>query len=414
MDPHGLTLGVEEEYLLLDPATGAPVPVAEQVLAEAGRGNAGGSDLQPELVRAQVEIATPVCHELDEVQEALSAARHRLVAAATGAGVVLAPVGAAPVHAAGRVPVTAKDRYRAIADQSPAVVAEHLVNGMHVHVAVPGRAAGVTVLNRLRPWLHVLLALSANSPMWRGADTGFSSWRGVHALRWGTAGPPPAFADDRDYDRRVDALVATGVVIDRAQLYWTMRLAERYETVEVRVCDVQLDPETATMLAGLVRGLAARALADAEHGVPEPVLDPELVWAASWQAAREGCAGELVDLTGSRGPRLRPAEDVVAGLLDHVAPHAQLDPVLATLAGTLLAGGGAGRQRRAIARAGVPGLLDLLGALVLPVPAQGGAEGYAAAAGDQPSRLRADSSRTVAAKAAALTPSSPPTRCPRR
>jgi carboxylate-amine ligase len=365
----GPTLGVEEEYLLLDPATGSPVPVAERVLAEAGRGDAGGSDLQPELVRAQLEIATPICHDLEEVQEALTAARTRLVAAASGAGVVLAPLGAAPVHPGGHVPVTPKDRYRAIADQSPAVVAEHLVNGMHVHVGVPGRAAGVTVLNRLRPWLHVLLALSANSPMWRGTDTGFASWRGVHTLRWGAAGPPPAFVDTRDYDRRVDALVAAGVVIDRAQLYWTMRLAERYETVEVRVCDVQLDVETATMLAGLVRGLAARALADAEQGVPEPVLDPELVWAASWQAAREGCAGQLVDLTDPRDPRLRPAEDVVAGLLDHVAPHAQLDPVLATLAGTLLAGGGAGQQRRVFARAGMAGLVDLLRAHVLPVTA---------------------------------------------
>ena len=356
----GPSVGVEEEYLLLDPGTGAPVPVAEQVLAEAGRGNTGGSDLQPELVRAQVEIATPVCHELDEVLQALTAARHRLTAAAAGAGVVLAPLGAAPVHADRRVPVTAKDRYRAIAERSPAVVAEHLVNGMHVHVGVPGRAAGVTVLNRLRPWLHVLLALSANSPLWRGADTGFASWRGVHSLRWGTAGPPPAFVDPADYERRIDALVAAGAVIDRAQLYWTMRLAERYQTVEVRVCDVQLDPETATMLAALVRGLGARALADAERGVPEPVLDPELVWAASWQAAREGCAGELVDVTDPRAPLLRPAEDVVARLLDHVAAHTRLDPVLATLAGTLLAGGGAGSQRRAFERGGIHGLVDLL------------------------------------------------------
>jgi carboxylate-amine ligase len=307
-------------------------------------------------------------------------------------------VGAAPVHAGGQVPVTGKDRYRAIAAQSPAVVAEHLVNGMHVHVGVPGRAAGITVLNRLRPWLHVLLALSANSPMWRGGDTGFASWRGVHALRWGAAGPPPAFGDLADYERRVDALVAVGAVLDRAQLYWTMRLAERYETVEVRVCDVQLDPGTATMLAGLVRGLGARALADAGEGVPEPALDPELVWAASWQAAREGCGGELVDLTDPRGPRLRPAEDVVAGLLDHVAPHTSLDPVLPTLAGTLIAGGGAGSQRRAFARGGVPGLIDLLRAHVLAPPEND--DQRSGTAGAQPPPDFAASSRTTDTKTA--------------
>jgi carboxylate-amine ligase len=163
-----------------------------------------------------------------------------------------------------------------------------------------------------------------------------------------------------------------------------MRLAERYETVEVRVCDVQLDPGTATMLAALVRGLGARALADAERGVPEPVLDPELAWAASWQAAREGCAGELVDLTDPRAPRLRPAEDVVAGLLDHIASPARLDTVMTTLAGTLLAGGGAGAQRRAFARAGVPGLVGLLRAHVLQVPGDGEAKGPAAAVAGGP------------------------------
>ena len=142
MDQEELTVGVEEEYLLLHPDTGAPVPVAERVLAEAGRGNAGGSDLQPELVRAQVEIATPVCHELDEVQEAFDGRANRLVAAAAGAGVVLAPVGAAPVHAAGNVPVTAKDRYRAIADQSPAVVASISSTGCTCTWASPAGSRG--------------------------------------------------------------------------------------------------------------------------------------------------------------------------------------------------------------------------------------------------------------------------------
>jgi carboxylate-amine ligase len=216
--------------------------------------------------------------------------------------------------------------------------------------------------------LHVLLALSANSPVWRGRDTGFASWRAVQGQRWGVEGVPPAFRDAPDYYRRVDMLLATGVVLDRAQLYWSMRLAERHPTVEVRVADVQLDVEAAVMIAAFVRALAVVALREARDELPVPDLPVELVRAAGWQAARHGTSADLVDLTDLDGgpggmPRMRPAEEVVGRLLDHVAPAArvvELDQVLPTVAATLIGAGGADRQRRALARGGLPELLDLL------------------------------------------------------
>ena len=183
-----------------------------------------------------------------ELEAHLRSARRRLAAAAEAQGAVLSPVGAAPVgepHAS----ITASDRYLAMHDAVPALLDEQLLNGMHVHVGVPSRAAGVDVVNRLRPRLHVLIALAANSPFWRGRDSGFASWRSVHLQRWPVEGPTPFFAGLEDYERRVETLLASGVIMDRAMLYWHARVSDRYPTVEIRVTDVALDAATAVRCA---------------------------------------------------------------------------------------------------------------------------------------------------------------------
>ena len=116
------------------------------------------------------------------------------------------------------------------------------------------------MLAAVRPWLPVLLALSANSPFWRGRDSGFASFRAVHFARWPVEGAPPVFASVEDYERRADDLLTTGAIADRGQLYWHARLSEHEPTVEVRVADVQLDAADAVVLAGLVRAIGHATL----------------------------------------------------------------------------------------------------------------------------------------------------------
>ena len=308
------TFGVEEEFLLLDRSSGLPMWVADAVLEQAGRPRPRGpvSSLTREVVRCQVESATPVCRSATELEGHLRSARRRLAAAAEAHGAVLAPVGAAPLgepHAS----VTASDRYLAMHHAVPALLNEQILNGMHVHVAVPGRAAGVDVVNRLRPSLHVLLALSANSPFWRGRDSGFASWRSVHAQRWPVEGPPPFFAGLEDHERRVETLLNSGVIMDRAMVYWHARVSERYPTVEIRVTDVALDAATAVRCASLARALVAQALSEGSLGLPVSRPAPEALRAAAWQAAQKGVGDGLLDLTPSLGrrPRLRPAATLV-------------------------------------------------------------------------------------------------------
>ncbi len=334
-----ITLGVEEEYLLFDPATGLPVAVAEEVLDVAGLDDAVSvAEVQHELLQVQIEAATPVCETLDEVGGHLLRLRHALGTAAERVGCRIGASGSAPFSVDGHPAITDDRRYKSMYEDAPQLVDEQMINGMHVHVAVPDRAAGVFVLNRLRPWLPVLVAVGANSPLWRGRDTGFASWRTVVFGRWPVSGPPPPFADAADYDRRVRALVTGGAIRDAGQIYWQARLSERYPTIEVRAPDVQMRVEETVMLAGLIRGLVLTALR-------EP---------------RRGLEGLLVGVGG--GPV--QARDAVQDLLKYVTPA--LDECgdseqVTALVGLLLEdGNGCSRQRRALQTSGPLGVLNLL------------------------------------------------------
>ncbi|MFI5531796.1 glutamate--cysteine ligase [Kitasatospora sp. NPDC051853] len=366
-----LSLGVEEEYLLVDPRDCAPVPRAAEVLATAGSAPAlREQEAQHELLRAQVETATPVCGELAEVGRHLARVRAGLSAAAARHGCRVVAVGAAPFEADEPVGVTDSERYRRAERQAPLLVDDLLLNGMHVHVGVADEEERVAVLNRLRPWLPVLVAMAANSPFRGGVDSRFASWRTVGFDRWAVSGPPPHFADAADHRARLRALEEAEVIADRGQLYWHARLSARYPTVEVRAADVQLTATDAELFAGVVRGLAAAGLLAARAGRRWPAPHGELLSAMTWHAARTGLAGSLVSpVTG----RARPAAEVVDELWEHAAPGLAAAGDTELVAGLwhdfAREGNGAERQRRWFAAGGRPGLTEgLLASTMAPGP----------------------------------------------
>ncbi|MBM9508144.1 glutamate--cysteine ligase [Streptomyces sp. KK5PA1] len=383
------TLGVEEEYLLLDRGTALPSPSAGLVQSAA--------DLEPvltrgevtsELLQAQIEIATPVCTGLDEVTAHLARLRQALAAAALRTGCRLAATGGAPLSTGHAVPVTQKQRYREMHADAARLVDEQLICGMHIHVAVPDRSAGAAALGRIRPWLPLLVALGANSPFWDGRDTGFASWRTVVFGRWPVSGSPPFVSGGAQYERRVAALLATGVIPDRKQIYWHARLSEGYPTLEVRAPDVQVDVDSAVTLAGLTRAMVATALREARHGVRP--LDPpgSILYASGWHAARHGLTDDLVD---PRHGTPDAAADVVAALLDHVRPalncFGDTDRVTAGVERLITRGTGAARQRAALATGGLDALLDLI------APAREPAGGSARGSAREPAPRPADDTR---------------------
>jgi len=337
-----VTLGVEEEFVLLDPATGAVVLAGPELVRMLG----GEPGVSQELMRFQVETATGVCTSLDEAGHELLRLRRLAAAAAAQLGCRLVASGIAPYHAPGLAAVTPQPRYQELARRYAPVVAQAGTCACHVHIAVPSRDLGVQVLARLRPWLAPLLAITANSPIAAGHDTGWASWRHVLQSRWPTATPPAAWPDAAAYDAAVRRLIGCGAALDERNVYFLARLSPRYPTVEVRVADVCLDAGAAVLLAGLTRALVATALDQARRGAPVATPPDRQVTAALAAAARHGLAGAAADpATGQAAA----AAALRARLLDHVYPaladHGDTETVTRLLHRLDQRGTGADRQR---------------------------------------------------------------------
>jgi YbdK family carboxylate-amine ligase len=204
------TLGVEEEFLLADPTTGEPVAVNKAVAAHAAD---RGVQLELELTSCQIETTSDVVGGSGELRDQLTRLRRTAADAAEASGAKLLAV-AVPPTVPREFPITDNARYREIAEKFGMLAHEQGICGCHVHVAVPSREVAIRASNRLRPWLPLFLALSANSAIYRNTDTGYASFRSVLWARLPNAGPPPHFDSIDEYDAAVEMLHAAGVVLD--------------------------------------------------------------------------------------------------------------------------------------------------------------------------------------------------------
>ena len=341
-----VTVGVEEEFHLVDPARRTPAEDAELVLAA---GAALGLRLEPELQRSQIEVATGVCTDRAGLRAEIAVQRRAAAAAAAAAGLVVAGAGSLPGPMDLDGQAYPGRRYERIVAEYAELGRQQLVCAMQTQVGVADRELAVAALPRVGAWLPVLLALSASSPYFDGADTGYASYRAVLWSRWPSAGPVLPFASAAEYDETVRGLIDSGTVTDPGMVYFDVRPSARYPTVEVRICDSVPLLDDAVTLAGLSRALVLTAVREASGSAPAyPLPRPELVRAARWRAARSGVTGVLVD---PRGPRALPAREVVTALLDHLRPAldemGDWDEVSEGVAALVRRGTSADRQRAA-------------------------------------------------------------------
>src|SRR4051794_35983773 len=339
------TVGVEEEYHLLDETTFALVAGVDDVLPRAQR--ALGDDVQPELNQAQIEIGTPVCTTLDEVRTELARLRQSVQRAADDAGHRISAAGTHPFSSWEDQRITDKPAYRKLAARYAHLADSTVINGCHVHVCLPDREEAVLTMNRMRRWLAPLLALSASSPYWRGHDTGYASYRTEVFGRWPTSGLPELFDDEAAYDTLLDQLISTGAIDEPARIYWHVRPSAKFDTLEVRVADVCTSIDDAVLIAGLARALVQRCHRDVLDQVPSDDVRTEVVRMAVWQAARSGMTGELIDLEAMRPA---PAASIVDQLLNHVRLTCDDDDwsTLRHLADAVIARGTSAARQRAI------------------------------------------------------------------
>ncbi|MFI5826193.1 glutamate--cysteine ligase [Streptomyces sp. NPDC051578] len=343
-----LTVGVEEEFLLVDARTFRVVPAAPLILATAG-GHA--HQLHAEGTRYQVELSTPVADSAVTLREELAALRRTLAAAARAHGCRLVAAPSPIVAVQGPLHLTDDEPRQREQHRRFGSLTETLVScGRHIHIGTLDVDTAVAVSNRVRPWLPTLIALAANSPFWGGRDTGHSSWRAMAWSGWPSAGLPPHFPSTAHFRRSVQTLLRSGAALDTKMVYWDLRPSGNWPTLEIRAPDMSSDIDSAVLQAELGRALVATALHEIAEQRPDPPVRDEVLRLARWRAAHDGLEGFGLDpYTGVE----LPAADLAEALLDLVAPelaaYGDLDHAAKTMARLLRDGSGAHRQRRAYA-----------------------------------------------------------------
>ncbi|MFG1946740.1 glutamate--cysteine ligase [Nonomuraea sp. NPDC048826] len=344
-DGEVIKVGVEEEFHVVSLATRRLAGRAEQLLEGLPSGR-----FTHELQRSMVESNSSPFLRLEDLARDLGELRTRLIRRADELGLGISAAGSPLLADLDELKVSPDPRYEQMLSDYQQLTREQLICGTHVHAEVKNRDEAVAVAHRLTPWLPPLLALSASSPFWDGADTGYASYRTLVWQRWPTAGPMSKFESAAEYEQMIQELIRSEVISDPGMLYFDIRPSDHLPTVELRICDSCPQLSDIVLIAGLFRALVARELEALRHGV-EREVQLEAVRAATWQAARSGLEGELIDPVGGVP---RPAPVVIRRLVEGLRPQLEessdWELVSALVEEALARGSSAERQRRAFAR----------------------------------------------------------------
>ena len=344
MQEPAFSIGIEEEYLLVDPDTmalaEAPVGLMEACAAELE------DQVSPEFLQCQIEIGTNVCADVGQAREDLIRLRSAVARHAADHG--LAPIAAAchPFSDWKEQHHTDKDRYNDLRRDLGGVARRLLICGMHVHVGIPDQEDRIDVMNQLSYFLPHLLALSASSPFWQGEDTGLASYRLTVFDNLPRTGLPPQLWSWAEFQRSVDAIVDLGLIEDASKIWWDLRPSAKFPTIEARICDVSPKVETALTIAALVQCLARFLWRMKGRNQRWRIYDNFLISENRWMAQRYGATRGLIDF-GQR--EIIPVAHLVEELIDLLAEDAEALGCTAELEGArdiILGGTSAERQRR--------------------------------------------------------------------
>lgn len=347
----GPAFGVEEEYHLVEPDTFALAN--RPALAASAHERRAGAHLRPEMLTSQLEAATGVCTDLDELRNALISARCEAASAAAGADALILAASSHPTAPLGDIDVMAIPRYERLIERFGTLVRQFNLCGCHVHVSVPDLETAVLIMTHARPYLPVLSALTGSSPFHEGHDTDYDSFRLAWLALWPQGGLPPALGSATEYTGMVEQLSRVGVIEDASTLLWELRPSARFPTLEFRVGDVCTDIADTVLYAGLARSLVRTLGRRAERGDPPSRVADAVLWAARWRAARYGITGQLWSPTRSTlVPASVAVDDLIAELRDDLDEHGEFCHLDALWARLRSRGTSAARQRRMLAATG--------------------------------------------------------------
>ncbi|MDQ4033161.1 MAG: glutamate--cysteine ligase [Actinomycetota bacterium] len=351
-----LTIGVEEEFFVFDPAgrdfSREGLPGFDR-LKNRHSCNGGVYGFDHEFHLSIIESRTGICRDLKQVRTQIQELRDALIRAGAESDLLILAAGTSPLGNWRTTRITDKARYAEIAQHYREVAQRRMTCGCHVHVGIADRDIAVQVLNRVVPWLPNLLALSASSPFYDAADTGYQSSR---SLLWGgfpVAGTPPIFSSHKDYAQNIRLLISTGSILDEGHIYWDARLGVKYDTLEFRIADACTTVDELVLQVGLCRALALTCMNEITNNRPLPAAQPELIRAAMWRAARSGVDDDLIDVVAQEKVTATVMLDRLLNYLRHALEElGDWDEVVDLVGQARQRGTSARRQRQVLARTG--------------------------------------------------------------
>ena len=316
------TVGVEEELMIVDAKSYSLVNAIESLLEDAGASNVERTDgeIKPELMESVLEIATKPCGDVVEAGDQLRSLRMNVRETAAARGLAIGSAGTHPFAMWEDQRIVARPRYRDLISALRFVARQELIFGMHVHVGLDDADKAIHVANGMRVHIPVLLALSANSPFWRGDRTGLLSTRTPIFRQFPRVGMPPAYKDWDDWEANVAFMVSSGVMEDYTYLWYDVRPHPNLGTVEIRVCDSQTRVEHTVALTALIQAMVHELAEHFEAGTKLARYPWQMLDENKWLAARHGLEGEIVDLPSNERIATKA---LTRRLLERLEPHAQ-------------------------------------------------------------------------------------------
>ena len=290
---HTFTLGIEEEFAIIDPVTRELRSHIQEIL-EGGK-VVLKEQIKPEMHQSVVELGTEVCNSIEHARAHVIDLRSRLAELAGKAGLKIASVGTHPFSHWRDQHITEGERYKQIIEDMQLLARANLIFGLHVHVGIPNREMAIHVMNQARYFLPHLYALSVNSPFWVGEDTGLKGYRLKVFERFPRTGIPDSFESLSEYEDYCKLLVKTGCIDNAKKIWWDIRLHPFFDTLEVRVCDAQTRVDDTVAIAALIQAVIAKLFKLLRQNITFRIYRRRLLDENRWRAARYGIDGKLID-----------------------------------------------------------------------------------------------------------------------
>lgn len=294
MSVNKFTIGIEEEYMVIDPVT-RELKSHDQKIVQAATKHLTDDQVKAEMHQAVVEVGTGICKNTDEARKDLSNLRKTVSNVAVGLGLQIGASGTHPFSMWQQQLITEHPRYDQIVNELQDAARSNLIFGLHVHVGMESREMGIHIANSVRYFLPHVYALSTNSPFWEGRNTGFKSFRTKVFDKFPRTGIPDYFESIEDYDNYIKLLVKTGCIDNAKKIWWDLRVHPFFDTVEFRICDVPMLLNETLAIAAVFQAICAKLYKLREQNLNFIIYKRALLNENKWRASRYGIDGKMID-----------------------------------------------------------------------------------------------------------------------